>query len=197
MRGKLQDKFVLLWVLLTGGGLLISLLLQAGSWKLTPEIMRGDSGKVYIVTAWEAYDHHTLYLLGGISLLLAAAEWYQARPRKAVLLLVLRYILIASGTKTAHWLFGQFTQQGVLAIRPSGHMLYYIACSYLHYHCARCIFTELQWRPLACLLLLYIPYSLYCAVWTILVYHTALEICIGATTGLTLTFISHQLRLDS
>lgn len=200
-RAKQQRRFVLCWALLLALALGTSQILQVLGLKPTPNSLVEVSEvegtlirKATVFTAWEAYDSRLLEVIGVISLCIALGEWCYTKSYPIVLVTLARFTCIAVGVVVTYWLFGVITK--TFPLRPSGHMLFYVSCSYLHFHNGRCLATQLQWTRLAWLLLLQLPYLMYCATWTILVYHTGLEVCMGTATALALTCLAYQLRLD-
>jgi len=197
-RAKQQVRFVLCWGLLLTLALGACQILQLFGLKPTKdsivEVNAVDGTlvkKARVFTAWEAYDKHALEVIGVISVLIALGEWCYA---KSGLLTLARFTFIGVGVVGTYWLFGEIAR--TFPLRPSGHLLFYVSCSYLHFHNGRCLATKLQWPLLAWLLLLHVPYLMYCAVWTILVYHTGVEVGIGTATALGLTCVACRLRLD-
>lgn len=190
-----QRKFTLCWGLLVVLSLGISQILQICGLKPTPKsISEGNSRRMYVFTAWEGYDAHSLEIVGVISVLIAVEQWRYGKSTPVIAVSLARCVFITAGTLISYQFFTVITRNS--SFRPSGHMLYYISCSYLHFHNSRCLVTSLQCRLIACLLLLHVPYMMYCAVWTVLVYHTGGEVVVGTATALLLTWVAFSLRLD-
>lgn len=196
-----QRRFMLCWGLLVVLSLGISQILQICGLKPTPksisEVREVDgeiTRKAYVFTSLEAYDTHSLEIIGVISVLIAIEQWRYAQSPPVIVASLARFTFISAGTVGFHWLFSVIARNS--SFRPSGHMLYYLSCSYLHFHNGRCLVTHLHWGQVAWLLLLNVPYMMYCAVWTILVYHTAIEVITGSVTAVALTWLASRLRLD-
>ena len=196
-----QRRFMLCWGLLVVLSLGMSQILQICGLKPTPksisEVREVDgeiTRRAYVFTSWEAYDTHSLEIIGVISVLIAIGQWRYTHSTPVIVTSLARYAFISVSTLSAHWLFGVIARDS--SFRPSGHMLYYLSCSYLHFHNGRCLVTHLHRGQVAWLLLLHVPYMMYCAVWTILVYHTGVEVVTGTVTALVLTWLAYHLRLD-
>ena len=202
-RTEFQHKFAICWIGVTVGSLLLSIALISSNITLTREVLMDtievDGEAVYrsrIFTGYRWYDEFAMAIAWLGVLFLLWKQWVLKRSKAQLVTTLRRNLPVTAAFFLCRFVLNRLVDEQWIGFRPSGHYLVYVSASYLHYHNAKAAVTDVDSPWVALALLANIPYMMYAAVWTALVFHTVVEVSFGALLALSLTYISHLLQFD-
>lgn len=196
--GRMADqwRFVRCWLVLVGVSVVCSQTLELCGLHLTPSSV-ADGDDEFVFTHLQVYDDWGCYisLLGLFFVLLSqrcagvsVAEQWRTVGRNLVP--VSAFGLFLASVQGLRYV-------GAITFKPSGHIALYVLTSYQHFHNAKSMRRDIGLQLPAILLLGNLPFEMYCSVWTVLVFHSAIEVSIALGYSVGVTYILHSLSLDS
>lgn len=196
----MQHRFAVCWVVITAFCLCAKLALEAAGIALTSSHLEDtyESGGIVhksqrIFTGVKLLDTLCIPLIWVGALYLMYVGWSRGKDESFSQDIIRRNGLVTLLFCVAYYSYSALRSYELLSIRPSGHFLAYITCSYLHYHNAKTALIELDLKLCAAVMMAILPYVLYCGIWTGLVFHSGLEVGVGVLTGLAITYFDHSL----